>query len=280
MHGAISRSWAELQPTEVVNVISGKRSFEWTISVGRSVFEEINILLLQKDNRPSQLDLTKREMGFGGKLFTKSNVLRSLQGWICVVGIMALGNTISCFLDHSFLGKRLYTGSAEKINDLVARLFGMWTLVSALLRIGCAFYITVKPLYHLTFISFVLAFAHFTSEVLVFKTATLTIGVLTPLIISSVSMVGMLIGYWCMYKTEETKENDNLPKRVEDIQISRKMRANRHSKHDWISLSSGPASGIGRWERIFLRLPVLEQITVKNTNFFLIIKDNYYIKLK
>ena len=43
-----------------------------------------------------------------------SNLLRWLRGWIGMIGIIALGNTVSCFTDHSFLAKRLYTGAPEE----------------------------------------------------------------------------------------------------------------------------------------------------------------------
>ncbi len=40
--------------------------------------------------------------------------LRYLQGWIGVIGITALGNTLSCFIDFSFLSVRVYTESPEQ----------------------------------------------------------------------------------------------------------------------------------------------------------------------
>ena len=43
-----------------------------------------------------------------------SNMLRYLQGWIGVVGLMALGNTISCFAGHQFLSDRLYTAAPSQ----------------------------------------------------------------------------------------------------------------------------------------------------------------------
>lgn len=38
--------------------------------------------------------------------------VRYLQGWIAVVGLMALGNTVQCFVNHRFLAEHLYTGAA------------------------------------------------------------------------------------------------------------------------------------------------------------------------
>jgi len=104
---------------------------------------------------------------------TKDNVLRSLQGWVFVVGLMALGNTISCYVDHSFLASRLYTGAPDRASDLAARLFGIWTLMSALLRLSCAVLITNRALFNLTLMSFVVVILHYLSEVFVYQTGTL-----------------------------------------------------------------------------------------------------------
>lgn len=40
---------------------------------------------------------------------SQSKYLRSLSVWIGFVAIMALGNTVQCFIDPSFLSSRLYT---------------------------------------------------------------------------------------------------------------------------------------------------------------------------
>ena len=148
--------------------------------------------------------------------------MRSLQGWIFVVGLMALGNTISCYVDHSFLGSRLYTGAPEKANDLAARLFGAWTLVSALLRLSCAILIKNRALFNLTLLSFIIAFVHFLSEAFIYKTAPLTIGVITPMIVSGVSTLWMLIAYWFLSADKRSDAvKENFPKRVEDIPLLR-----------------------------------------------------------
>ena len=44
----------------------------------------------------------------------RSKLMRYLQGWIGIVGLMAFGNTVSCFRDHSFLAERLYTGAPDE----------------------------------------------------------------------------------------------------------------------------------------------------------------------
>ena len=158
------------------------------------------------------------------KMFlTKDNAMRALQGWIFVVGVMALANTVSCYVNHSFLGSRLYTAAPEKANDLTGRLFGIWTLVSALLRLSSAILITNRALFNLTFLSFVIAFVHFLSEAFIYKTAPLTVGVLTPMIVSAVSILWMMVVY-CFLPADKHSDDstpETFPKRVEDIPLIR-----------------------------------------------------------
>ncbi|XP_067312371.1 ergosterol biosynthetic protein 28 homolog isoform X1 [Pseudorasbora parva] len=128
------------------------------------------------------------------------NVLRS---WLLMVSVIAVGNTVQSFRDYSFLSEKLYTGSPDYVNGLQARTFGIWTLLSSIIRCACAIDIQNRTLYHVTLWTFVLALGHFLSEALLYKTAPLTIGVMAPLIVASVSIVGMLIGYQCITEPQE-----------------------------------------------------------------------------
>jgi len=124
-------------------------------------------------------------------------MLRYLQGWIGLVGFIAIGNTVSCFTGHLFLSELIYTAKPSEATALAARLFGVWTLLAGFLRIGCAANIKDRVVYNLTFLSFILALLHFLLEVFVYKTAVVTTyGILSPLIVSSVSLVWMAVGYW------------------------------------------------------------------------------------
>ncbi|MBN3287588.1 ERG28 protein, partial [Polyodon spathula] len=110
------------------------------------------------------------------------NVLRS---WLVIVSVIAVGNSVQSFLDHSFLSEKLYTGRPDFVNGLQARTFGIWTLLSSVIRCACAIDIQNKTLYHITLGTFVLALGHFLSEAFIYKTAPLTIGVMAPLIVAS-----------------------------------------------------------------------------------------------
>ncbi|XP_027714311.1 probable ergosterol biosynthetic protein 28 isoform X2 [Vombatus ursinus] len=141
-----------------------------------------------------------------------SRFLNVLRSWLVIVSIIAMGNTLQSFRDHTFLYEKLYTGkpdlglticamfntksptSAKKVNGLQARTFGIWTLLSSVIRCFCAIDIHNKTLYHITLWTFFLALGHFLTEVFVFETAAPTVGVLAPLMVASFSVFGMLLG--------------------------------------------------------------------------------------
>ncbi|KAM6170809.1 ergosterol biosynthetic protein 28 homolog [Erethizon dorsatum] len=123
-----------------------------------------------------------------------SRFLNVLRSWLVMVSIIAMGNTLQSFRDHSFLYEKLYTGKPNLVNGLQARTFGIWTLLSSVIRCLCAIDIHNKTLYHITLWTFFLALGHFLSELLVFGTAAPTIGVLAPLMVASFSILGMLVG--------------------------------------------------------------------------------------
>ncbi|CAJ0938249.1 unnamed protein product [Ranitomeya imitator] len=153
-----------------------------------------------------------------------SRFLAVLRSWLMMVAIIAAGNTLQSFRDHSFLSDKLYTGKPGQVNGLQARTFGIWTLLSSVIRCACAIDIKNKNrlflplrlpspfpmgcsspcvchphspwLYHITLWTFIMALAHFLSEVWVYHTAQMTIGVMAPLMVASFSSImGMGIGY-------------------------------------------------------------------------------------
>ncbi|XP_040188796.1 ergosterol biosynthetic protein 28 homolog [Rana temporaria] len=124
-----------------------------------------------------------------------SRFLAILRSWLMMVSIIAAGNTLQSFRDHSFLSDKLYTGRPNQVNGLQARTFGIWTLLSSVIRCTCAIDIRNKTLYHLTLWTFILALGHFMSEVWIYHTAQMTIGVMAPLMVASFSILGMVIGF-------------------------------------------------------------------------------------
>uniref|UniRef100_A0A4X1TB09 Ergosterol biosynthesis 28 homolog n=4 Tax=Sus scrofa TaxID=9823 RepID=A0A4X1TB09_PIG len=123
-----------------------------------------------------------------------SRFLNVLRSWLVMVSIIAMGNTLQSFRDHTFLYEKLYTGKPDLVNGLQARTFGIWTLLSSMIRCLCAIDIHNKTLYLITLCTFFLALGHFLTELFVFGTAAPTISVLAPLVVASSSILGMLVG--------------------------------------------------------------------------------------
>ncbi|XP_041070783.1 ergosterol biosynthetic protein 28 homolog [Carcharodon carcharias] len=127
-----------------------------------------------------------------------SRFLHVLRSWLVMVAVIAGGNTIQSFRDHSFLSDKLYTGSPTLVNGLQARTFGIWTLLSSIIRCTCAVDIHNRTLYHITLWTFILAFGHFLSESFIYHTAPITIGVMAPLLVAGFSILGMMVGFQYM----------------------------------------------------------------------------------
>ncbi|XP_060037294.1 ergosterol biosynthetic protein 28 homolog isoform X2 [Erinaceus europaeus] len=67
-----------------------------------------------------------------------SRFLNVLRSWLVMVSVIAMGNTLQSFWDHTFLHEKLYTGKPDLVNGLQARTFGIWTLLSSVIRCLCA----------------------------------------------------------------------------------------------------------------------------------------------
>ncbi|CAE6416101.1 unnamed protein product [Rhizoctonia solani] len=130
-------------------------------------------------------------MSFSGLL---PQAVGLLPKWQLVVSSLAVFNTIQNFFTLS-LTKRIYSKQSQNVTPLQSRTFAIWTLTSAILRFYCAYHVNEKVVYDLTMWTYVLAFGHFTSEFLVFRTAGLGPGLLSPMIVATTSFVWM----WSQY---------------------------------------------------------------------------------
>ncbi|XP_030855385.1 probable ergosterol biosynthetic protein 28 [Strongylocentrotus purpuratus] len=126
-----------------------------------------------------------------------------LRFWIFLVGFMAVGTAMQAFMESSFLATRMYTQAQEMVNAVLGRLFGTWTLLAGAVRMMCSYDIRNRAVYDLTLFSFILAFLHFATEYLLFQTVELSFGVVSPLVISGVSIVMMLQGYYFVFEEDE-----------------------------------------------------------------------------
>ncbi|XP_037688184.1 ergosterol biosynthetic protein 28 homolog [Choloepus didactylus] len=119
------------------------------------------------------------------------NVLRS---WLFMVSILTMASALQSFRDHTFLYEKLYTSEPDLVNGLHARIFGIWLLLSSVVRCLCAIDIHNKKLYHITLWTFFLAMGHFLSELFVYGTVAPTAGILALMVVAGSSILGMLAG--------------------------------------------------------------------------------------
>jgi len=104
-----------------------------------------------------------------------------LPYWQLLVAVTAAGNTLSCLLSTA-AARKLY--AKANVTPLQSRTFGVWTLLAAAVRLAAAYDITNKSVYALAFTSYVLAWAHFVSEIAIFRTARVNSAIISPFIVS------------------------------------------------------------------------------------------------
>ncbi|KAM7239273.1 hypothetical protein CapIbe_008768 [Capra ibex] len=125
-----------------------------------------------------------------------SRFLNVLRSWLVMVSIVAAGHSLQSFQDHTFLYENIYISKPDLVNGLQARTFGVWTLLSSVVRCFCAIDIHNKTLYYITLWTFFIGMGHFLSELFVFGTMAPTIFILATLTVASISILGMLVGLW------------------------------------------------------------------------------------
>lgn len=94
-------------------------------------------------------------------------------GWLPRFILLSSGfsvfNTVQCLLMPLGLTRRIYSQQPQQVTQLTSHVFAAWTLLSAVLRYQCAYNMSNGVVYDLTFWSYVIAAAHFVSEIVVFK---------------------------------------------------------------------------------------------------------------
>ncbi|KAG4193979.1 hypothetical protein ERO13_A06G027600v2 [Gossypium hirsutum] len=98
--------------------------------------------------------------------------MKALGWWLMLVGSLRLASVWFGFFDIWAL--RLAVFSSTSMTEVHGRTFGVWTLLTCTLCFVCAFNLENKPLYLVTFLSFIYAFGHFLTEYLFYHTMALS----------------------------------------------------------------------------------------------------------
>jgi len=116
--------------------------------------------------------------------------------WQIAVAATALFNTVQNFVTLHFT-KRLYNNvpATQPVTPLQARTFGIWTLTASVVRLYAAYNIHNKAIYDMALLTYLFAFGHFSSEILIFRTTKISIPVLSPVIVATTSLAWMILQY-------------------------------------------------------------------------------------
>lgn len=131
-------------------------------------------------------------MNIGILPFTRGG---KLPYWLLFISIVSIFNSLQTYQKDLTLTKRVYNAKPQQVTNLSARTFGTWTLITSIVRLYGAYYITNPQVYQLTQFTFGVAAVHFVSEWLIYRTTLLGKGLAGPLIVSSLSL-----GWMWMYK--------------------------------------------------------------------------------
>ncbi|KAJ7170615.1 Erg28-like protein [Mycena crocata] len=128
-----------------------------------------------------------------------STFLPHIDGWLprwqLLVTVAAVFNSVQNFTTLK-LTQRIYNNvPAASVTPLQARTFAAWTITSAVVRGYAAYHLNEKIVYDMTLFTYLIAFGHFASELLIFRTATLNPGVISPVIVSTTSLIWMFSQY-------------------------------------------------------------------------------------
>lgn len=81
--------------------------------------------------------------------------------------------------------------ATDQMTPLASRLFGTWTIVACIVRCYAAYNLHLGPVYTIAYWTYIIALAHFGSELFVFKTMTFGVPQLFPFFLASLSLVWM-----------------------------------------------------------------------------------------
>lgn len=115
------------------------------------------------------------------------SLITFVRGWVAFVGMIALANTAQCYVKPDFVWERLYNAPDAGATRLAARTYGMWTLLAATVR----FTYSINPynweLFIVTLVSFFIAFGHCLTELLIYQSGLLDIGMISPLVVRKIN---------------------------------------------------------------------------------------------
>ncbi|KAK9388555.1 Erg28 like protein-domain-containing protein [Lipomyces mesembrius] len=116
-----------------------------------------------------------------------------LPKWLLFISVVSAFNSAQSYFGGLKLTRRVYEGNPAQVTELSARTFGTWTFLTALVRLYGAYHINNPVVYDITYATYIVAFMHFSSEWIIYKTAKFGKGLAGPLIVSTTTLVWMTL---------------------------------------------------------------------------------------
>jgi len=118
-----------------------------------------------------------------------------LPKWMLFLSVVSIGNSVQCYRTLK-LTRQIYNADpntpAPAVTTLSSRTFGTWTFITSVVRFYAAYNIDNPAMYKVAFATYLVAFGHFTSEWLLFKSARWNPSLASPLAVSTATLVWML----------------------------------------------------------------------------------------
>ncbi|KAF7914698.1 uncharacterized protein EAF01_001104 [Botrytis porri] len=137
-----------------------------------------------------------------------------LPQWLLFISVTSLFNTVQCYLTLHFNAQiynavpksntPLSPGTSQSYplttsaTPLSSRTFGTWTLLTAVVRLQTAYYISNPQIYQLGYATFLVAWLHFMGEWWVFGTTKMGKGLAGPVAVSTGTLIWMSV-QWGSY---------------------------------------------------------------------------------
>lgn len=83
--------------------------------------------------------------------------MRALQWWLAGVSALSFFGAGQALFSNTILKTRQFSLAPQQVSPLAHTFFGSWTLLAAILRMHCAFFIRETGVYSATLCSFIIA---------------------------------------------------------------------------------------------------------------------------
>ncbi|XP_015784257.1 uncharacterized protein LOC107361845 [Tetranychus urticae] len=114
------------------------------------------------------------------------------RGWLAFLSFMHVGTAFRCFTDRDFLRTKIFTSTTYKNDITFDHLFGIYSIINAIILIQSSIYLYVYPVTRLVICAILAYVSLFTVESFVYKTIQIQQTTLFPFAFSGLALVWII----------------------------------------------------------------------------------------